>query len=151
MKRIHLFRVDGEAQVFSELIAASKIAGLKVGWLHWAPSSDPDAPSTQQELFRRVDVVAGRTLSEKPRSGAPIFRDVLREYFQGCVAVLVQVDGDLPSTEPLDFPWHGLTVEDGELRVEVPNTAEQDGESKVLKLNIDEMVKRLPRPRPFDD
>jgi hypothetical protein len=130
VKRPHLLAVDAPAATFSELFAAARAAGLRLGWLE---SADPapatpspaDAPTmagagslehaAAAGALRAVAVAPGRTLALKPLAGPPVLRDLLREHFQGCAAVLVQgslAPSDAPRlTAPSADTWHLTTPE----------------------------------------
>lgn len=92
MKRIHLLRVEGPAASCASLVDAVRADGGRVGWL---ALNEPQAvpPDLEQAaalgVLRAVAVGADRTLSVKPRVGKVVLRDVLREHFRGCRAVLV--------------------------------------------------------------
>jgi hypothetical protein len=93
MKLPHLLRVEEEADGFAALIAAARQEGLRIGWLDLAtPVTAPPelAPAAAAGALRAVAAPAGCNIVVKPRRGAPVLLDLLREYFLGCVLVLVR-------------------------------------------------------------
>lgn len=150
MKRIHVLRVsaDSKSSDFDALTTAAKGRGLRVGRLDWRPEQAPEeaAPvpgGLDGTMLRHVRLEQGLATSWKPMAGAPVLGDVLREYFRGCSLVLVQSEGALPEDAAIGSLER---LEDDSYRVRV------DGElAKQLDLTADELARRLPRPRPFDD
>jgi len=85
--------------------------------------------------LRAVGVGGGRSVAVKPLRGAPVLRDLLREHFRGCAAVLVAGDG-----APAEIPF---LVADGDAW-----TVRTSGAAG-LRLGAAELVRRLRRPRPW--
>lgn len=101
MKTPHLLRVEQGATELSPLFEAARSLGLRIGWLEWGAVAAPVPPGLEEAAgegaLRAVSVGGERTVSVKPRTGAPVLRDLLREHFRGCALVLVQGEvGDLP-------------------------------------------------------
>lgn len=103
MKRVHLLHVEAPASAFEPLISAAQEAGLRLGWLRLDATSKLPAPLPEElaeaagaGVLRAVHSGAAGTVVVKPRRGAPVLRDLLREHFRGCAAVLVA--GDLSVT-----------------------------------------------------
>jgi hypothetical protein len=90
----HLLRVDGPPESYAGLIEAARGLGLRVGWLDLAaeplPVPEPLETAARAGVLRAVAVAADRSVAVKPLRGAPVLRDLLREYFRGCVLVLVR-------------------------------------------------------------
>lgn len=166
MKRIHLLRTTLTAGDVAGLVAEARAEGLRLGWLDLSDAA-PE-PSGSGEPFdsletaaaagvlRAVAFAAGRAVTVKRVAGPPRLRDLLREYFVGCAAVLVRVapggaassvppaDGvaDLPLLEP-DAPADQSGEASGEAwRVVQPDAA-------ALRLTTAKLVARLRRPRPW--
>ncbi|MEL7060232.1 MAG: hypothetical protein AAGN46_09440 [Acidobacteriota bacterium] len=105
---VQLLRVDRPVVEFAGFVAAVRQGGLRIGWLSWSPAARPDDLETPQELevaatigaLRAVAVRDGRTVTIKPRRGEAVLRDVLREHFRGCRAVLVEGAIDAPRLAP---------------------------------------------------
>jgi hypothetical protein len=92
MKTPVLLAVDGPAEEFAALFAATKVAGVRVGWLALNAPVDPPPPlqaAPLLEAFRAVAVGDGRSLAMKPMKGKAVLRDLLREHFLGADVVLV--------------------------------------------------------------
>ena len=96
MKEPHLLRVEadqGGPERFGALFRAAAAAGLRIGWLELEePSPLPPGLETAAGLgaLRAVAVGPGKSVAVKPRKGAPVLRDLLREHFLGCALVLVR-------------------------------------------------------------
>ncbi|MEO1085609.1 MAG: hypothetical protein AAFY88_15320 [Acidobacteriota bacterium] len=97
MQRIHLLQVEADADVFAPLIAELARRGERAGWLDWRPGDDaqgvvtgPLADAADLGVLRAVSVDRSAAVSIKPASGPAVLRDVVREYFRGCRAVLVR-------------------------------------------------------------
>lgn len=93
MKQVHLLAVmavDDPAATYAPLVAAARELGLRIGWLDLAGSLAIDPTAGPSGAFRRVAVTAdGLVVSAKTLAGPPVLRDLVREHFQGCTAVLV--------------------------------------------------------------
>jgi hypothetical protein len=136
MRRIHLFRVEAEAAAFAPLLLAASADGLRIGWLELA--APPALPEPLQAAIeaggaRAVAVAGGWTLAARPLRGAPRLRELLRQQFLGCVAVLVRGVAEAPVLAPAgDGAW-------------LVGTA--DGEQR--RLATEQLVAALRQPRPF--
>lgn len=105
MKEPHLLRVEadqGGPERFGALFRAAAEAGLRVGWLELGEAA-PLPPGLESAAglgaLRAVAVGSGRSVAVKPRKGAPVLRDLLREHFLGCALVLVRGDRGAESPE----------------------------------------------------
>lgn len=143
MKRIHLLRVEDEAPAFADLTLAARRKGLRVGFLEWSPEQEPST-TPEAGWMRRVRLERGSATAWKPMAGPPVLHDVLREYFRGCVLVLVRSTSDL--SDLTDVPRLSLGAEPTKLRIE-----SSGDEPRARIFDVEELVGRLPRPRPFDD
>lgn len=104
MKTPHLLRVEQGAAEYAPLFEAARSLDLRIGWLQLGESAPGAVPpgleaAAGEGALRAVAVGGGRTVAVKPITGAPVFRDLLREHFRGCALVLVFGGGtaDLPS------------------------------------------------------
>ena len=141
MKRIHLLRVEPSSDIesFRSLIDAVRADGGRVGWLRWRPVT-PSRDETlieaaAESLLRHVDVDASGSVARKPRSGPAVLRDVVREHFRGCRAVLVAGEGVGELAEIA-----GLAESDDGFRIE--------WDESVRELSAEDLAARLRRPRP---
>lgn len=102
MKAPALIAVDAGPADFAALFAAARAAGLRLGWLELAPAPPPQPLEAAAALgaLRAVAVGGGRAVTVKPLAGEPVLRDLLREHFLGCAAVLVRGSGGWPRLEP---------------------------------------------------
>ena len=134
MKRIHLLSVDGRAEEYHELIEAIGADDRRVGWLDLGGTEVPDALSAASKtgVLRAVGVVDGMTVAVKPRKGAVVMKDLLREYFVGCSVVLVRGGEGLPRLSAAESGW----------LVEVSGAAKRS-------LDTAGLVAALRKPRPF--
>src|SRR6185436_14218941 len=106
----HLLRVELGPAAFLPLFAAARALELRLGWLELGGAVAPlpaslDAAASLGAL-RAVAVGEGKSVAVKPRRGAPVLKDLLREHFAGCALVLVEgeegaVPG-LPLLRPAD-------------------------------------------------
>jgi hypothetical protein len=100
-----VWRVEAPPEAYGEVFAAARAAGVRLGWLDLAATvampTDLDTAAAAGVL-RAVAVGSGRTVAVKPLAGAPVLRDLLREHFLGCGAVLVrgEVEGELLAPAP---------------------------------------------------
>ena len=150
MKRIHLLRVEDDVAAFSPMVEVARSRGLRIGFLDWSFEQAPAVPAPARGLMRHVKLEKGLATASKPMAGPPVLRDVLREYFSGCVLVLVRLaDGSPEPGETATVPSLSLGPSTGDA---VPTLhIRRTGEVPLdLVLGIDELVARLPRPRPFD-
>lgn len=133
MKRIHLLRVEEEAVTFAPLVEAIRADGGRVGWLELDDVAVPDALAGAASLGVSKAVCAGseRTIAVKGRSGQPVVRDLLREHFLGCAAVLVAGEVEAPL---LAADGDGWTV---------------TGPAGSKSYSTDRLVRELRKPRPF--
>jgi len=109
MKPPHLLRVDTGPEPFAPLLTAARAAGLRLGWLDLTESPSPPATlghAAAQGAFRAVAAGPERTVIVKPRRGPFVLRDLLREHFRGCQAVLVRGALDAPLLTPRESAWH---------------------------------------------
>jgi hypothetical protein len=131
--RTHLLRVAAPPEEFAELFAAAREAGLRLGWLELSP---PEClpPSLERAAacgaLRAVAVGRERAVAVKPRRGAPVLRDLLREHFAGCGAVLARGEVEAPL---LCAEGEGWRVGGGGGR----------------RFSTAELLEELRRPRPF--
>lgn len=105
MKEPHLLRVEQGPESFAKLIEAARAIGLRVGWLDLRrPNPIPDDLETAASAgaLRALAVGEGRSVAVKPLRGAPVLRDLLREYFLGCALVLVRGDVEAPALRAED-------------------------------------------------
>jgi hypothetical protein len=136
VKRVHLLRVAAEPRAFAPLLLAAGASSLRVGWLELG---DPPAlPEPLRDALlaggaRAVAVAEGWTLAARPRRGAARLRELIRQQFLGCAAVLVRGEVDAPSLAPLD---------DGSWVVEAGKESER-------RLDTGQLVAALRQPRPF--
>lgn len=146
MTRIHLLRVDAEPSAFAALVTALEADGARLGWLDWAPerAASPLGGAFQSleaaadlPALRAVAVEDGRSVAIKPRRGAPVLRDIVREYFRGCRVVLVR-----GRSKGLEEELPLLKLDSDAYRVLAPGFDRSfDAES---------LAARLRRPRPFE-
>lgn len=136
MKRIHLLRVQGQADDYLELIEALGADGRRVGWLDLGGTQVPGTlkAASQSGVLRAVGVDDGVTVAVKPRRGSVVMKDLLREYFVGCSVVLVRDGEGLP----------GLSAADGGWVLEVPGVPART-------LDTASLVATLRKPSPFGD
>jgi hypothetical protein len=140
VRRVHLLAVDGPPEDFAELIAAARQAGLRLGWLEAAaPAPLPPtlAAAAAAGARRAVGVGEGLAAAVKPLAGPPVLRDLVREHFLGCAAVLVR--GPIAAPEP---PARLAAFPGGAWRVTLA--------AAVHTLSTAELIARLRRPRPWD-
>ncbi len=93
MKMPRIIHVDGVLADYADLVEKEAAKGSRVGWLDLrSPVTVPQAlfGSTIQGVFRAVEVGDQGTIAYKPRRGAPVLKDLIREYFLGCDLVLVR-------------------------------------------------------------
>ncbi len=133
MKAPALVAVAHDPEAFAPLFAFARARGARIGWLDFVAGSEPSIIVESSELaslFRTVTVSPGRLVATKRLPGAPVLRDLLREYFLGCGVVLVRGRPGFPSLAP-----------DGELfRLRFAPERE-------LRLGGEELLRQLLRPR----
>jgi hypothetical protein len=110
MKTPVLLAVAGPAEAYAPLLAAAKLAGLRIGWLLLNARVDPPPPLAAPpllEAFRAVAVDDGRSIAVKPMKGKAVLRDLLREHFLGADVVLVSGLELFPRLTPRgEGPWN---------------------------------------------
>jgi hypothetical protein len=125
---------------FHPLVEAAHEAGFRVGWLEWSQAHPLPAvlegALDRGSPFRTVTVAPSGVVAAKRVEGAPVLKDLLREYFSGCRLVLLR-GGDrgrthLPSIDPDDGGWL-LTFPDGISR----------------RGTTEDIVRNLSRPHPW--
>lgn len=143
MKEPHVLRVEAPPATFAALAGSLAAAGLRLGWLEL--TSAPPAPlppglaaAAELGVLRAVAVGPGLALAAKPRRGAPVLRDLLREHFLGCRLVLAG-----GPEAPVDLPLLTPGPEGG-WRVTPAGGA-------ALRLSGAELAGRLRRPRPWGE
>ncbi|MEM8996306.1 MAG: hypothetical protein AAGF23_16080, partial [Acidobacteriota bacterium] len=104
MQRIHLLRVEADADAFAPLVTELASRGERAGWLDWrpgdntpvadAPTAGPLADAAGLGVLRAVSISRAAAVSVKPASGPAVLRDVVREYFRGCRVVLVHAGSE---------------------------------------------------------
>jgi hypothetical protein len=116
MRVPHLFRVRAGPEAFSAVFAAARQAGQRLGWLELAAPQDA-GPSLEAAAalgaLRAVAVGEGRSVAVKLMAGRPVLRDVLREHFLGCTAVLVAGEGALAQAAALEAAPRLESAQDG--------------------------------------
>lgn len=142
MKTPHLLRVEEGPGNFDRLLAAVWALGLRAGWLELEGPVEPVPASLEAAadlgVLRAVATGAGRTVSVKPRRGAPVLRDLVREHFAGCALVLVYAG----AVEAPDLP---ILRRDGETwRVTPPAPGAE------LPLSTEQVAAKLRKPRPWE-
>ncbi len=102
MKPAALVGVNADAAAFATLFAAARAARVRLGWLDLAAAPPPAELEAAAALgaLRAVAVGGGRAVTVKPLAGEPVLRDLLREHFLGCSAVLVRGAAGWPRLEP---------------------------------------------------
>jgi hypothetical protein len=174
MKLPHLLRVEEGAEGFAALIAAARQEGLRIGWLDLStPVAAPAelAPAAAAGALRAVAAPAGCNIVVKPRRGAPVLLDLLREYFLGCVLVLVRdgaasIPAHLGSGAPGSEEAAGIggaagsgAAESGEagsggaaprLRPAADGWIVEPVDAAARHFATGELVSALRRPRPWD-
>jgi hypothetical protein len=135
LKAPHLLRVDDAPDRFASLIETARAEGLRVGWLELAevaPLPEVLEAAAGLGVLRAVSVGGSRTVAVKPLRGAPVLKDVLREHFLGCAAVLVRGEEDAPRLRPGGEGWV----------MEVPGLAAQP-------LTTEQLLAKLRSPLPL--
>jgi hypothetical protein len=130
-----LLRVEGEPAAYAPLVAAAAAEGQRIGWLELAGEPalpEPLAAALAAGLERAVAVGHGRTVAARRRRGPAVLRELLRQQFLGCVAVLVRGEASAPR----------LAVDGDRWRVEAAGSPPRDLDTAAL-------VAALRQPRPF--
>ncbi len=148
MRAPHALRVAEPPERFAALFQALAAAGLRAGWLDWLETAAPAPLPARLEraaslgVLRAVAVGGGRSVALKPLRGAPVWRDLLREHFQGCALVLVTGGAAAGATVPL--PELAALIPSGEgWRVEPP------GDAAARHLDTPALLALLRRPHPW--
>jgi hypothetical protein len=109
VKTPYLLRVDDSPETFRPLIEEARSQGMRFGWLDLGapPAPVPETLGAAADLgvLRAVSVGEGRAVAVKPLRGAPVLKDLLREYFQGCALVFVRGALDAPALAPDGDGW----------------------------------------------
>lgn len=111
MKTPALVAVEADAAAFAPLFAAAAERRLRLGWLELGAAVEPPvelAGAAGAGAFKAVVAGDGRVVTLKRVAGRPVLRDLLREHFLGCAAVLVRGHEGKPR----------LSVTDGKFRFE---------------------------------
>ena len=118
----HLLSVAGTLEAYRPLLAAAAEARMRLGWLELAaPVVDPSLEAALGAgAFRAGRVGAGRSLAAKRLVGEAVLRDVVREQFKGCVAVLVVAAADLPRLVADGSDWSLVAVSGERRRLDTP-------------------------------
>ncbi len=119
MRRIHLLRVAAEPAAFSELLAAARALGLRVGWLEL--EIDGVAPARLAAALgaggeRAVAVGAGAVVAARALRGPVRLRELMRQQFLGCALVLVRGEAEAPTLEPDEEGGWRVRAADGGVR-----------------------------------
>jgi hypothetical protein len=138
----HLLRVEEGPGNFDRLLAAIWALDLRAGWLELEGPVEPVPASLEAAadlgVLRAVATSAARTVTVKPRRGAPVLRDLVREHFAGCALVFVYAGtGEAP-----DLP---VLRRDGEAWRVSPATSGVE-----LPLSTEQVAARLRKPRPWE-
>jgi hypothetical protein len=117
MKGPALVAVDRGPGEFAPLFAAARAAGERIGWLDLSGGTAEPVPAELEEAaglgaLRAVAVARGRTVVVKPVAGPSVLRDLLREHFRGCVAVLVRGLDGWPRLRPAGEDFELSTAAD---------------------------------------
>lgn len=128
MRAPALVGVDVAAEELAALFAAARAAGMRLGWLELEGAAPPAQLESAAALgaLRAVAVGAGRAVTVKPLAGAPVLRDLLREHFLGCAAVLVRGGAGWPRLEPVAAGYR--------LRFSATRARELDAEATLREL-----------------
>lgn len=97
MRRVHQLGVAAGPEEFAHLVRAAGAAGMRVGWLTFAPPTPPEslARAAATGVLRAVSVGDRMTVAVKSRTGPANLKDLIREHFQGCDFVLI-LGGETP-------------------------------------------------------
>ncbi|MEM1179329.1 MAG: hypothetical protein AAGM22_13350 [Acidobacteriota bacterium] len=150
MRRIHRLRVTEGSQAFAVLAAELTRRGERLGWLDWRPHSPAWAAASAGPLrdavvlgvLRAVRVGEDGAVAMKPRTGPAVLADVIREYFRGCLAVLVHVEEGVPGDPETS------TLPTLQTATSPPGYEVAFGTGR-MNLSAVELCDRLRRPRPF--
>ncbi len=92
MKTPHILRVSRGPDSFSGLFRSLDEEGLRYGWLEYSEVEAPPslAAAAAHGALRAVSVGEAGSVVVKPRRGAAVLKDLLREHFRGCALVLLR-------------------------------------------------------------
>jgi hypothetical protein len=93
MKAPALVAVDADAAAFAALFAAAVKRRERLGWLELGATVEAPpalAEAAAAGAFKSVVAGDGSVVTVKRVAGRPVLRDLLREHFLGCAAVLVR-------------------------------------------------------------
>lgn len=102
MRAPHLFAVAGAPAEFAPLVEAAASERLRVGWLELGVVATLPPPLEAAASAGFAKIVAagpGRVLAAKRLAGPAVLRDLVREQFLGCAALLVAGSPDRPRLE----------------------------------------------------
>jgi hypothetical protein len=102
MKLPHLYTVEAGPEAFAELWQSATAAGLRLGWLDMEGPVDAPAPlagATGLGAAKAVSAHGRQTVAVKRLAGEPVLRDLVREHFLGCAALLVRGRAGFPRLE----------------------------------------------------
>lgn len=102
MKLPHLYSVMAGPEAFAELWRSAAQAGLRLGWLDLdgpAEVAPPLADAVGLGAAKAVSAGGRQTVAVKKLAGEPVLRDLVREHFLGCVALLVRGRAGFPRLE----------------------------------------------------
>jgi len=102
MKLPHLYSVVAGPEAFAELWRSAAEAGLRLGWLDLdGPSEVPPqlAAAVGLGAAKAVSADGRQTVAVKRLAGEPVLRDLVREHFLGCAALLVRGRAGFPRLE----------------------------------------------------
>jgi len=98
-----LVAVEAEPRRFSELFAAARQAGVRIGWLDLKAMPQPPAElasAVECGVSRAVAAGGRQVVSLKALRGEPVLRDLLREHFVGFAVVLLRSASGWPKLRP---------------------------------------------------
>jgi hypothetical protein len=127
-----LVSIVGEPADFAPLFDAGAERGVRIGWLELDSAAVP--PPTLSgppfaSAFRAVAVGREATVVVKPRKGAPVLRDLIREHFLGADVVLVKGLDLFPKLRAAGDGW-----------------ALAESAARERRLSLDELFARLRKP-----
>lgn len=102
MRLPHLYSVGAGPEAFAELWQAAAAAGVRLGWLDLEGPAEPPGPLAGAVGLGAAKAVAAggrRTVAVKRLAGEPVLRDLVREHFLGCAALLVRGRAGFPRLE----------------------------------------------------
>lgn len=134
MRSPHILRVAEGPASFGALFRYLEEAGLRCGWLEYSETEAPPdlAAAAGLGALRAVSVGRCGSVAVKPRRGAAVLKDLLRENFRGCALVLLR--GEVAAPE--------LAAGDQGCRLSFP-----DGSGRAF--SYEELIAALRRPSPW--